>query len=200
MKNLFLLNGGKAFAHSHGRLNATLHDAAADQLAAAGYAIRKTTIDAGYTPETEVENYLWADALIYQFPAWWMGTPWIVKRYLDEVLTAGHGKLYASDGRSRAHPERKYGSGGLLDGKRYMISATWNAPGEAFTDPAQLFEGKGQDAVFFPFHKAHEFLAMTRLPTFQATDVVKSPDIDHTLAQYAAHLTQIFGKAETKEP
>ncbi len=34
-------------------------------------------------------------------PGWWMGAPWIVKKYLDEVLTYGHGKLYANDGRSR---------------------------------------------------------------------------------------------------
>ncbi len=25
--------------------------------------------------------------IILQMPGWWMGTPWTVKRYLDEVLT-----------------------------------------------------------------------------------------------------------------
>lgn len=28
MKKILLLNGGKAFAHSHGQYNSTLHDAA----------------------------------------------------------------------------------------------------------------------------------------------------------------------------
>ncbi|MEZ7135956.1 MULTISPECIES: NAD(P)H-dependent oxidoreductase [Komagataeibacter] len=195
MKKIFLINGGKAFAHSHGRLNATLHDIAAEHLTAAGFEIRRTTIDAGYDIETEIENHLWADALIHQFPAWWMGVPWTVKKYLDEVLTAGHGRLYANDGRSRAHPERHYGSGGLLDNRRYMISTTWNAPQEAFTDPAQFFEGRGVDAVFFPFHKALEFLGMSGLPTFLATDVIKAPAVDVTLSRYRQHLGEVFGNA-----
>ena len=47
-----------------------------------------------------------------------------------------------------------------------MISATWNAPQQAFDDPADFFEAKGVDAVYFPFHKANQFLGMTGLPTF----------------------------------
>ncbi|MCE2564528.1 NAD(P)H-dependent oxidoreductase [Komagataeibacter sp. FNDCF1] len=196
MKKLLLLNGGKAFGHSHGRLNATLHDIALEQLSLAGFALRATTIDAGYDVAHEVDSYLWADAVIYQFPGWWMGEPWIVKRYMDEVLTAGHGILYANDGRSRAHPERKYGSGGLSQGKRYMISTTWNAPEDAFTDPGQFFEGKGIDGVFFPFHKAHAFLGMTALPTFMANNVIKAPSVEATTARYRTHLAQVFGQAE----
>lgn len=195
MKKIFLLNGGKAFAHSHGRLNATLHDIAAGHLVNAGFGIRTTTIDAGYDIETEIGNYLWADAIIYQFPAWWMGIPWTVKKYLDEVLTAGHGRIYANDGRSRTHPERTYGSGGLLQGRRYMISTTWNAPEAAFTKPAQFFEGKGVDGVFFPFHKAQEFLGLCQLPTFLATDVIKAPAVDQTIARYRSHLGAVFGQA-----
>ncbi|MBM9401119.1 NAD(P)H-dependent oxidoreductase [Gluconacetobacter azotocaptans] len=190
MKNILLLNGGKAFAHSHGRLNDTLHDVALQVLTDAGFAMRQTRIDAGYAIEEEVGNILWADLVIYQMPGWWMGAPWIVKKYMDEVFTAGHGSLYANDGRSRAHPERKYGSGGLLDGKRYMLSLTWNAPVDAFVDPAQFFDGQGVDAVYFPFHKANQFLAMSPLPTFLATDVIKAPDVEGTIARYRGHLSE----------
>ena len=42
---------------------------------------------------------------------------WTVKKYIDEVLTAGHGKLYHSDGRHRVNPTEGYGTGGLLQGK-----------------------------------------------------------------------------------
>lgn len=188
MTNVLLLNGGKVFAHSHGRLNDTLQAVAAETLTGMGFAIRQTKIDDGYDIEGEVENFLWADIVIWQMPGWWMGAPWTVKQYMDEVFTAGHGKLYANDGRSRAHPERKYGSGGLLHGKRYMLSVTWNAPDEAFGDPAQFFEGKGVDAVYFPFHKANQFLAMSALPTFLATDVMKAPNVEATVARYAQHL------------
>ncbi|GBR69272.1 NAD(P)H-dependent oxidoreductase [Gluconobacter kanchanaburiensis] len=195
MTRILLLNGGKVFAHSHGRLNDTLQALASDVLGQNGHEIRQTKIDDGYDVEREVENFLWADLLIYQCPAWWMGVPWIVKKYIDEVMTAGHGRLYTNDGRSRTHPERKYGSGGLVQGKRYMLSVTWNAPVEAFTDPYQFFEGRGVDAVYFPFHKAHEFLGMSALSTFLATDVIKSPDVDGTLAAYRTHLMNVIGAA-----
>ncbi|GAN55162.1 NAD(P)H-dependent oxidoreductase [Tanticharoenia sakaeratensis] len=190
MKNVLLLNGGKIFAHSHGRLNDTLHDVAIETLTAAGFAIRQTKIDDGYDVAQEVQNILWADFVIYQMPGWWMGTPWIVKKYMDEVFTAGHGALYVNDGRSRNHPDRKYGSGGLLDGKRYMLSLTWNAPNEAFTDPEQFFDGKGVDAVYFPVHKANQFLSISPLPTFLATDVMKAPNVEETIKRYRLHLSE----------
>ncbi|MDR1888905.1 MAG: NAD(P)H-dependent oxidoreductase, partial [Zoogloeaceae bacterium] len=93
---IFLINGGKAFAHSGGRYNEALHVAALKHLGGMGHSLQETRIDAGYVVEDEVAKYLWADLIIYQMPAWWMGAPWSVKKYLDEVLTAGRGKIYAS--------------------------------------------------------------------------------------------------------
>lgn len=142
MKNILLLNGGKRFAHSDGRLNQTLHETALAHLDRRGFDLRQTFIDGGYDIPTEVDKFLWADVVIYQMPGWWMGAPWTVKRYIDEVFTAGHGSLYASDGRTRSDSTQKYGSGGLVQGKRYMISATWNAPRQAFDDSSDFFEGK----------------------------------------------------------
>jgi modulator of drug activity B len=136
MKKILLLNGGKQFAHSDGRLNETLHDAALAHLDRAGFDLKQTFIDGGYDAQEEVEKFLWADVIIYQMPGWWMGAPWTVKQYIDEVFTAGHGSLYASDGRTRSDASQKYGSGGLIHGKQYMLSLTWNAPQQAFDDPA----------------------------------------------------------------
>lgn len=104
-----------------------------------GHQVQVTHIDAGYEVEEEIQKWLWADVVIQQTPAWWMGVPWIVKKYIDEVFTLGHGRLYQSDGRTRQDPEKNYGSGGLLQGKQYMLSVTWNAPAIAFTDPKQFF-------------------------------------------------------------
>lgn len=39
------------------------------------------------------------------------------EKYIDEVFTAGHGSLYASDGRTRSDAGKKYGSGGLIQEK-----------------------------------------------------------------------------------
>lgn len=196
MKKILLLNGGKQFAHSNGRLNRTLHEAALAYLDRAGFDVQETFIDGGYDVKEEVQKFLWADVVIYQMPGWWMGAPWTVKKYIDDVFTEGHGSLYANDGRTRSDASQKYGSGGLIQGKQYMLSLTWNAPQQAFDDPTDFFEGKGVDAVYFPFHKANQFLGMTGLPTFLAVDVMKRPDVPAALAAYEAHLAKVFGKAE----
>ncbi|TBL46791.1 flavodoxin family protein [Obesumbacterium proteus] len=192
MSKIFLINGMKAFGHSKGQLNTTLHDVAKETLAAMGHELRETTIDNGYEIEQEIQNYLWADVVIYQMPGWWMGEPWIVKKYIDEVFTEGHGRLYASDGRTRSDASKKYGSGGLIQGKQHMLSLTWNAPQEAFDDPDQFFHGQGVDGLYMHFHKANEFLGMTRLPTFLCTDVIKNPNVEHNIACYRDHLATVF--------
>ena len=192
MKKVLLLNGGKQFAHSDGRYNATLHDTAAAVLDRAGIDVKVTHIDAGYDVAEEVQKFLWADVIIYQMPGWWMGAPWTVKKYIDDIFTEGHGTLYASDGRSRADASKKYGSGGLIHDKKYMLSLTWNAPMEAFTEQDQFFHGVGVDGVYLPFHKANQFLGMQSLKTFIVNDVIKAPEVEAYMAQYREHLTQVF--------
>lgn len=192
MKNILLINGAKAFAHSNGQLNDTLAELAQEVLTKLGYQVQVTRADSEYDAKAEVEKYLWADTVIYQMPGWWMGAPWSVKKYIDDVFTEGHGSLYANDGRSRSDASKKYGSGGLIHDKNYMLSLTWNAPMDAFTDTEQFFHGVGVDGVYLPFHKANQFLGMQALPTFIVNDVIKAPEVEAYIAQYREHLTQIF--------
>lgn len=192
MQNILLINAGKSFAHSKGELNNTLTDVAASFLRDKGHNVRVTIVDSNYDIEQEIQSYLWADTIIYQMPGWWMDTPWILKKYIDEVFTAGHGSLYASDGRSRSDASKKYGSGGLLQGRKYMLSLTWNAPLEAFDDPNQFFHGVGVDGVYLPFHKANQFIGLSPLPTFICNDVMKEPDVPTYLANYRQHLDKLF--------
>ncbi|QDH13358.1 NAD(P)H-dependent oxidoreductase [Formicincola oecophyllae] len=191
-QSVLILDGGRDFAHSKGRLNHALADLAAETLQDMGFQPVITRIGTDYDLEREVERILQAAALIWQAPAWWMGVPWTVKKYMDEVFTAGHGKVYANDGRTRSDPSKHYGSGGLLQGKHYMLSVTWNAPVQAFTDPADFFEGKGVDGVYFPFHKANQFLGLAPLPTFMANDVMKDPHIENDFTRYRSHLNAAF--------
>ena len=193
--NILLIDGGKAFAHSAGRLNHTLHQVARDTLSALGHHVRETVIDDGYDIHQEVEKFQWMDAVIWQMPGWWMHEPWIVKKYMDEVFTTGSGTLYANDGRSSVNPTEGYGTGGLLQGRRHMLSLTWNAPREAFTREGDFFEGLGVDALYMHFHKAHEFMGTTQLPTFICYDVIKNPQVEQYLADYTAHLNEVFGQA-----
>ena len=192
MKNILLINGAKTFAHSNGQLNDTLTELAQEVLLDLGHQVQVTRADSEYDAKAEVEKFLWADTVIYQMPGWWMGAPWTVKKYIDDVFTEGHGSLYANDGRSRADASKKYGSGGLIHDKNYMLSLTWNAPMDAFNDAEQFFHGVGVDGVYLPFHKANQFLGMQTLPTFIVNDVIKAPEVEAYMAQYREHLTQVF--------
>ncbi|MEG0030450.1 NAD(P)H-dependent oxidoreductase [Acinetobacter sp.] len=192
MKNILLINGAKTFAHSNGQLNDTLTELAQKVLSVLGHQVQVTRADSEYDAKAEVEKFLWADTVIYQMPGWWMGAPWTVKKYIDDVFTEGHGSLYANDGRSRADASKKYGSGGLIHDKKYMLSLTWNAPMDAFNDAEQFFHGVGVDGVYLPFHKANQFLGMQTLPTFIVNDVIKAPEVEAYMAQYRDHLTQVF--------
>ena len=49
--NILLLNGGKHFGHSAGRLNQTLHQTAKEVLSANGHQVKETVIDEGYDIE-----------------------------------------------------------------------------------------------------------------------------------------------------
>lgn len=84
-----------------------------------------------------------------------------------------------------------------MQGKKYLLSVTWNAPFESFEEQEQFFEGKGIDAVYFPFHKANQFLGMEGLKTFGMFDVVKQPQIEQDIKAYKKHLEQeIVGIAD----
>ena len=181
MKNILLLNGGKRFAHSDGRLNQTLHETALAHLDRRGFDLRQTFIDGGYDIPAEVDKFLWADVVIYQMPGWWMGAPWTVKRYIDEVFTAGHGSPMPTTAvPARQHAEiwqRRSGAGQALHDLGDLECA---AAGVRRSE--RLLRRKGVDAVYFPFHKANQFLGMSGLPTFLAVDVMKRPDVPAAVA------------------
>lgn len=132
------------------------------------------------------------DVIIWQMPAWWMGEPWIVKKYIDEVFIASDGKFLGGDGRHHEDPAHGYGTGGLLKNKKYMFSVTWNAPREAFTEKGEFFEARGVDMVYFHLHKAMQFIGMSPLPTFMCNDVIKNPQVEQYIANYRQHIRRLF--------
>lgn len=192
MSNILIINGAKKFAHSNGDLNNTLTTLASNVLLELGHQVKITRTDGEYDIQQEVQKYLWADVIIYQMPGWWMGAPWTVKKYIDEIFTEGHGTLYANDGRTRSDASKQYGSGGLIQDKKYMLSLTWNAPMQAFTEKDQFFNGVGVDGVYLAFHKANQFLGMQSLSTFIVNDVIKAPDIASYETEYRQHLISHF--------
>ena len=176
MKNVFIINGGLKYAHSGGKLNYSITNWSKEVLKDLGLDIRITDINDEFDPKEEVENFKWADLIIYHVPIWWFQVPFRLKFYIDDVFTAGHNNgMYASDGRSRINPAINYGKGGLMHGKKYMVTSTWNAPEEAFTLEGEFFEQKSVDeGVLFGFHKMNEFTGMTRLNSFHFHDIEKN--------------------------
>ncbi|MWV62730.1 NADPH quinone reductase MdaB [Helicobacter saguini] len=183
-----LLNGGKKFAESTGRLSDTLQNVAKEYLESKGFQVLETHIDKGYNEQDEVQKWLDSNLIVWQMPAWWMGEPYIVKEYIDKVFMAGFGKIFKSDGRHADNPNVNYGKGGLLQGKKALFSVTWNAPLNAFVDKNEFFEGVGVEGVYLHFRKIHEFIGMSVLPIFMCNDVMKNPQIEQYIANYKAHL------------
>lgn len=199
MKNIFIINGGQHFAHSGGAFNKTLTNWTVDFLSTNDFEVRVTDINDEFVAEDEVENFKWADLIIYNTPIWWFQVPNRLKKYIDEVFTAGHQNgIYSSDGRSSKNPAINYGTGGLMHGKNYIINTTWNAPDTAFTLSGEFFnETSVDDGVLFGFHKMNAFTGMTKIQGFHFHDLEKNATaerIANYYTDYMNHLKSVFVK------
>ena len=197
MSNVLIINGHQPYPFSEGRLNASLVARAKAFFEAQGDSVQTTATAEAYDVETEIAKILWADLVILQYPVNWMGAPWSLKKFIDEVYTAGmDGRLMNGDGRTSEEPTKNYGMGGVLQDKSYMQSVTYNAPREAFDNPDEPFlQGASVDDMLLPMHLNFKFMGMQRTPTFVAYDVMKNPDIEGDFARFDAHLNANFAKA-----
>jgi modulator of drug activity B len=199
MKNIFVINGGQVFGHSGGLFNKTLSEFTLDFFKKElDFNLRYTDINQPYNPKQEVENYKWADVVIYHTPIWWFQVPHEFKKYIDVVFTEGHQTgIYKNDGRSSVNPAINYGTGGMLHGKQYMLTTSWNAPKEAFTMPGEFFnETSVDDGPLFGFHRMNAFTGMTPLESIHFHDVEKNADIQVDLKRYKVHLSKVFVREE----
>mgnify|MGYP003575226624 CR=1 FL=1 len=197
-KKIFIINGGQVFGHSGGRFNKTISTTTeAFFKSKPNFEVRTTDINEGYDPIREVENYVWADVVIYHTPVWWFQLPHGFKKYIDVVFTEGHQKgIYRSDGRSSANPAINYGTGGSLHGKQYMVTTSWNAPETAFTLPGEFFNERSvDDGPLFGFHRMNAFTGMKPLESIHFHDVEKNADILKDLKRYEDHLSRLFLEA-----
>jgi modulator of drug activity B len=195
MKKIFVINGGQKFGHSGGRFNKTILDTTVDFFESQpGFEVRYTDINEEYDPVEEVKKYVWADVVIYHTPIWWFQVPHGLKKYIDVVFTEGHANgIYKSDGRSADNPAINYGTGGMLHGRQYLVTTSWNAPKEAFTLPNEFFmETSVDDGPLFGFHRMNAFIGMTPLESMHFHDVMKNADIQHNLNLYTNHLAKNF--------
>jgi modulator of drug activity B len=182
---------------SEGKLNLTFMDAAKAFFTGRGQpklgvpTVAETFVERGYKPEEEVQKHAAADLVILQTPVNWFGAPWIYKKYVDEVFNVALASkvMLEGDGRTRKDPSKQYGTGGKMQGRKFMISATWNAPRETFDNPDSfLYGGKGTADLFLPITSNYKFCGYDILPAFGVFDIYKNPNIPRALEDYQRHL------------
>ena len=195
MKNIFIINGSHPFAHSGGRFNETLFTNTISYFdTREEFEVKFTQVGENYNVKEEVEKFKWADIVIYHTPIWWFQIPFGFKKYIDEVFTEGHQNgIYASDGRSRKNPNINYGTGGLMHGKKYILTTSWNAPKTAFTLENEFFNQKSVDeGAMFGFHRMNAFTGMELLATHHFHDMEKNADVPFELNNYNTFLNDLM--------
>ena len=195
-KKVLLINTHLTYPNwTEGTLNSSFIQKAKDFFEAKGFEVLETKIEDGYNADEEVEKHLQADIVILQTPVNWFGAPWIYKKYVDEVFNSGlvSKKLLTGDGRTKEDVTKQYGTGGLLEGKKIMIWATWNAPAEAFGNPDyKLFQGKTTADLFLHISSNYRFCGYDILPDYNCFDIFKNEKIAEDLENYPKHLEDVL--------
>ena len=116
------------------------------------------------------------------------------EKYVDEIFSTGVGKVtYASDGRSKDDASKKYGSGGLMNDKKYMLSLTYNCPESEFDNKEGFFEGLSLDEANYAVHKTFQFCGAKQLETYAIHDIFKGDlKLDDELEKFEKVLSKNF--------
>ena len=192
MKKVLIINGHQYYDFvAKGELTQKYIDKANDFFIENGFEVKHTHIEKGYDVEEECTKFEWADYILFQYPVYWMGLPWIAKKYFDETFTQG--RHYDSDGRSRSDESKRYGSGGLLNGKKYMLSLTYNCPTSEFSNKDGFFDGLTLDEAHIAVHKTFQFCGLKPLETYSVHDIFKGDlDLESELNKFTNLLKNNF--------
>ena len=178
---------------SEGSLTRALTARAVSHLRQQGHRVTVTTVEDSYDPEVEVQRHLDADLVVLQTPVNWFSAPWIYKRYVDEVFNAGlnNNTFMDDDGRTRSDPSRQYGTGGHMHGRGFLVSATWNAPVEAFDNPdGILFGGNSVDDVYINLTASYKFVGYEILKSYSIYDIFHNDNLETEISDFARHLDE----------
>lgn len=192
MKKVLIINGHQYYDFvAKGELTQKYIDKANDFFIENGFEVKHTHIEKEYDVEEECTKFEWADYILFQYPVYWMGLPWIAKKYFDETFTQG--RYYVNDGRSRSDESKRYGSGGLLNGKKYMLSLTYNCPISEFSNKDGFFDGLTLDEAHIAVHKTFQFCGLKPLKTYSVHDIFKGDlDLESELNKFTNLLKNNF--------
>jgi modulator of drug activity B len=192
MPNVLILNLHQKYeGFANGELTRRILEEARRFFEEKEFRVSETVIESGYDVETELEKFSWADIFFVQSPVYWMGLPWLGKKYIDEIFSGGNGTVtFVNDGRSNGG---EYGSGGLMKEKRYMLSFTYNCPPSEFNNPQGFFEGLSLDQANVALHKTFQFCGARPLGSYSVHDVYGSGfNIDEALGGLRTKLAENF--------
>lgn len=81
----------------------------------------------------------------------------------------------------------------MLNGRKYMVTTSWNAPKEAFTLPGEFFNQHSVDeGPLFGFHRMNAFIGLTPLKSIHFYDIEKNATIENYIEMYQNHLKKLF--------
>lgn len=184
LKNkILIINGHQPWPNSSGRLNETLVTQAQQFLENSGYQVRLTLVNKDWDTTQEVEHFVWADYIIFQFPVYWLNVPWQLKKYIDEVYSAGNHQVFMKGAQQ---------DNCLFSGQKYLLSTTWYTSHDALLNNERLFEQTGVDGVFVWLHKANELCGMKALPSFSCHEVQETTNTPFFLERWTQHLSLHF--------
>jgi NADPH dehydrogenase (quinone) len=168
VRSALLINGAQAHAPmASGRLNALLVETARSELEA-HFSILTTWVQDGYDVAAEQRECLEASVVVFQFPVFWFAVPPSLKKYIDDVYA--YGTFFG--------PTAVYGRGGLLGGRQYLVSTTWNAARNDFDSPDTIIGRRTSDDVLLSFHLTQQYVGLNPLASFSEYDVVQRSDAD----------------------
>lgn len=160
-----------------GYLNTFLFKILQQELSAS-HTVRTTVVKDGYDVAAEQQKFLQADLIIFQTPVFWFALPSSLKQYIDEVYK--YGIFFGSTA--------QYGRGGMLTGKRYLLSSTWNAKSTDFGLASGFLGERTPDDVLVAFHLTQQYVGLEQLASFSEYDVVQKPDADGAAYRLQQHL------------
>ena len=138
----------------------------------------------GFDPglQAEMDKVAWCDALVFQFPIWWLGLPAILKGWVDRVFAVG-----------RAYGGGRWFDGGMFAGKRAMCAVTVGGSDGVYSDAGVYGP---IEPILFPIHRGiFEFTGFTVVEPF----VVYAPGriaLAERERYLAAYTERLLGLAE----
>ena len=90
MKNVLIINGHQKYpVVAEGNLTQAYIDTATQFFQENGFNVKHSVVESAYNIKEELEKFAWADYILFQYPIYWMGVPWITKKYIDEIFSMG---------------------------------------------------------------------------------------------------------------